>query len=73
MPRLLMSDHVLVVEYSDGWEYSTACDHPSGRCDLAAHPAFAEMVDELGVYQPGVYPVRVVGDGLTVALEVVGG
>lgn len=33
MPRLLMSDHVLVVEYSDGWEYSTACDHPSGGCD----------------------------------------
>ncbi len=63
MPRLLMSDHVLVVEYSDGWEYSTACDHPSGGCDLAFHPAFREMVDELGL-QPGRYQVRVVpGDG----------
>jgi len=47
-----MSDHVLVVEYFDGWEYSTACDHPSGGCD-----------DELGL-QPGRYQVRVVpGDG----------
>lgn len=69
-----MSRHVLVVEVADSFEYSVDCCHDRpGGCDLAAHPAFAEMVDELGVCQPGVYPVRVVGDGLTVALEVVGG
>ena len=44
-----MSRHVLVVEVADGFEYSVDCCHDRpGGCDLAAHPAFAEMVDEIG-------------------------